>query len=76
MTTAGHLCRAIGHNKTAAIIVDGKDSLKSIVEQNGRTEILDEQGWWWVTEQTKGREGSASSWNVSYVEAFTLLAKI
>jgi hypothetical protein len=59
----------------SAFIVDGKDSLKSTVEQDGRMEILDEQGWWWVTEQTKGGEGSASSWNVSYVEAFTLLAK-
>ena len=59
----------------SSFIVDGRDSLKSIVEQDGRMEILDEQGWWWVTEQTKGTEGDASSWNVSCVEAFTLLAK-
>jgi hypothetical protein len=59
----------------SSFIVDGRDSLKSIVEQDGRMEILDEQGWWWVTEQTKGTEGDASSWNVSYVEAFTLLAE-
>jgi hypothetical protein len=59
----------------SSFIVDGRDSLKSIVEQDGRMEILDERGWWWVTEQTKGTESGASSWNVSYVEAFTLLAK-
>jgi len=59
----------------SSFAVDGKDSLKSIVEQEGRMEILDEQGWWWVTEQTKGTEGGAFGWNVSYVEAFTLRVK-
>jgi len=59
----------------SSFIVDGKDSLKSIVEQDGSTEILDEQGWWWVTEKREGAEGGASAWNVSYVEAFTLLVK-
>jgi hypothetical protein len=59
----------------SSFIVDGKDSLKGMVEQNGRMEILDERGWWWVTEQAKDTEGGISGWNVSYVEAFTLLAK-
>ena len=56
----------------SSFIVDGKDSLKNVVEQDGRMEILDERGWWWVTERVKETEGCASAWSVSYVEAFTL----
>jgi len=57
----------------SSFMVEGKDSLKSVVEQDGRMDILDERAWWWVTESVKDTEGCASAWNVSYVEAFTLL---
>jgi SAM-dependent methyltransferase len=59
----------------SSFIVDGKDSLKSVVEKDGRMEILDERGWWWVTERVKETESRASAWNVSYVEAFILRVK-
>ena len=53
-------------------LVEGTDALKSILEQHGEMKILDEQGWWWVTERAKGLEQGTPVWNISYVEAFTL----
>jgi len=57
-------------------VVDGADSLKRILEQDGGMKILDEQGWWWVTERAKDAEGGSPVWNVSYVEALILLSRI
>jgi hypothetical protein len=56
-------------------IVEGEDSLRNIVDRDNRTEILDQQGWWWVTEQLKDTGAGVSGWSISYVEAFTLQAK-
>jgi SAM-dependent methyltransferase len=57
-------------------VVEGNDAMKSILEQDGGMKILDEQGWWWVTERAKGAEEGSPVWNISYVEAFTLLSRI
>ena len=53
-------------------VVEGTDALMSILEQDGGMKILDEQGWWWVTERAKGLEEGTPVWKISYVEAFTL----
>jgi hypothetical protein len=53
-------------------VVEGADTLKSILEQDGGMEIVDEQGWWWVTERANGLQEGTPAWNISYVEAFTL----
>jgi hypothetical protein len=56
-------------------VVEGADALKNILEQDGRMEILDEQGWWWVTERANGAAEGFPSWYISYVEAFILRPK-
>jgi hypothetical protein len=55
-----------------ALAVEGADALKRILEQDGRMEIADEQGWWWATERAKGLEQETPVWHVCYVEAFAL----
>ena len=56
----------------ASLVVEGRDALKSTLGRESRIQILDERGWWWVTERAKETEDGDVLWNISYVEAFTL----
>ncbi len=55
--------------------IEGADALKTALERDGRVQILNEHGWWWVTERAKDFDADSPVWHVSYVEAFTLIAK-
>jgi hypothetical protein len=54
------------------LVVEGRDALRTAVKQEAGMEILDGQGWWWVTEKAEDSVEDFSLWHVSYVEALTL----
>jgi hypothetical protein len=57
------------------VTIEGTDALKTLVTRDDRVRILNEQGWWWVTERAKDFDEASPAWHVSYVEAFTFNTK-